>query len=350
MRSFFNWINKINTWTFGLTISVFFISTQNGFAQADVAPLNCPIESAPKLFQIKNERTNKKGYPKNQGIVPKGFVGYKDGTPVVHGVDVSKWQNNGNFKKILNCGGKFAFIRLSAGMNPDNELEYRVHWANARGAGLLPGPYHFLAVPALSSELPKNEAEEARYLVESAQAATAQAELFVSRLREVLALEPVNSSQKTNPFLPIVLALGSAAPTAINTDTANRYGKFYTVAACKWLEVVKDKLKIKADGIMLFTYPYIYNDYGFEDAPCGIKNMPIWIAGFSADGSRFSTDEQIQKIESKVCIRNGTNRCRFQLYSSYGGFAQFDREGALDLDRFHGTEQELNQLLQTLPR
>ena len=159
-------------------------------AQTSSETQNCQIELAPKSFVTKSGRKNSKGLPVNHGIIPKGFVAYQDKSPVVHGVDVSKWQSHADFKRIQACGGRFAYVRLSAGTFPDNELEYRVHWANARGVGLLPGPYHFLTVPALNAEASDDKSANDKLMAESLASATQQAELFMARLHEVLSLEP----------------------------------------------------------------------------------------------------------------------------------------------------------------
>jgi GH25 family lysozyme M1 (1,4-beta-N-acetylmuramidase) len=97
--------------------------------------------------------------------MPKGFVALSDGTPVVHGIDVSKWQGSVDFIKIASCGGRFAYIRLSAGQNPDNELEYRALWNNARYANLHVGPYHNLTFINLNGSSPNRVGKKAGLMV-----------------------------------------------------------------------------------------------------------------------------------------------------------------------------------------
>lgn len=314
---------------------------------------DCPIEVAPKQFPLKTGKRNSKGHPFNQGIVPSGFVALADQTPVVHGVDVSKWQSHADFKRIRECGGRFAYIRLSAGALPDNELEYRVHWANARGSGLLPGPYHYLTVPLLDLSMDASEGEWSQLVALTLTSASKQADLFAARLREVVSLEGRDPTKTgSRPFLPVVLTMAAVSPHVRKPGDAVRYGPIYAAAACKWIETVKREIpSLNERGVLLFTYPYIFKDYGLAVAPCALKDLPIWIANFPETGERFSTDTSRRAVEEQVCLRaDGRNRCIFQLYSSYGGFAQFDGEAALDLDRFFGTEQELATWQQSIPR
>jgi GH25 family lysozyme M1 (1,4-beta-N-acetylmuramidase) len=117
-----------------------------GAAQTYAEPSDCPMVQAPAPFSAKGEPADDAPNPGNRGIVPAGFVALANGIAIVHGIDVSKWQPSANFIRVVACGGKFAYVRLSAGRNPDNELEYRSHWANARSVGLLVGPYHNLTL------------------------------------------------------------------------------------------------------------------------------------------------------------------------------------------------------------
>ncbi|MBB2486165.1 hypothetical protein H5407_13155 [Mitsuaria sp. WAJ17] len=314
---------------------------------------SCPIELAPKKFPVKTGRRNSRGHPFNHGIVPSGFVALADKTPVVHGVDVSKWQSHADFKRIKECGGRFAYIRLSAGALPDNELEYRVHWANARGSGLLPGPYHYLTVPLLDLPPDASASEWSRLAALTLASASSQATLFAARLREVLSLEGKDPARTgSRPFLPVVLTIAAVSPHVRKPGDAAQYGPIYAAAACKWIETVKQEIPSLNDkGTLLFTYPYIFKDYGFDAAPCALKDLPVWIANFPETGERFSSNAAQKAVEEALCLRtDGRNRCVFQLYSSFGGFAQFDSDEALDLDRFFGTEQEFTTWLQTISR
>ena len=69
-------------------------------------------------------------------------------TLMIKGIDVSHWQNDKstpqkmNFKKAVNNGAKFVFIKVSERGAIDRDFEY--NWAAAKQAGLLRGGYHFL--------------------------------------------------------------------------------------------------------------------------------------------------------------------------------------------------------------
>src|SRR5262245_58680410 len=60
--------------------------------------------------------------PRAPGVTTDRFLVPPGDRPVVHGVDVSKYQDLVDFEAVKSCGGSFAFIRLSAGVNVGNEL------------------------------------------------------------------------------------------------------------------------------------------------------------------------------------------------------------------------------------
>jgi len=67
---------------------------------------------------------------------------------MVLGIDVSHWQDDKstpqkiNFKKAVEQGAKFVFIKASERGTLDKDYEY--NWQAAKEAGLLRGGYHFL--------------------------------------------------------------------------------------------------------------------------------------------------------------------------------------------------------------
>lgn len=104
----------------------------------------CKEVTAPAAFQIVWSKDAKDAG--NDGVKPLGFVDLRSAGPVVHGIDISSYQDEADFTSVKTCGAAFAYVRLSASTYKDNELKYRTHWANVRAAGLVPGPYHNLSV------------------------------------------------------------------------------------------------------------------------------------------------------------------------------------------------------------
>src|SRR5690349_15150680 len=100
-----------------LALLLLLLFSSTGFAQSSP----CPIIQAPAQFEQKGADAESTTVPGNRGIMPGGFVSVAD-QPVVHGIDVSKWQASADFVRVKECGATFAYVRLSAGQNPDNEL------------------------------------------------------------------------------------------------------------------------------------------------------------------------------------------------------------------------------------
>lgn len=64
-----------------------------------------------------------------------------DGT-TLKGVDISKWQDDVNWTSIANSGVKFAFVRVSDGLN-SKDAKFDRNWTQARAAGIYTGAYQF---------------------------------------------------------------------------------------------------------------------------------------------------------------------------------------------------------------
>ena len=62
---------------------------------------------------------------------------------LVHGVDVSVYEPNVNWRALRSQGFKFALIRATSGIGYVDP-KFSEHWAGAREAGILRGAYHYL--------------------------------------------------------------------------------------------------------------------------------------------------------------------------------------------------------------
>lgn len=321
---------------------------------AAAAEPGCNIVAAPAKFQMEAEKDSTTWRPSNAGIKPTGFV--QPATPVVHGIDVSKYQDEANFSRANKCGARFAYVRLSAGVSLDNELTYRVHWGNARNADLIPGPYHSLSVIPdalrLALNVPgKENLENQASLTELAESqATAQADNFLKRLNEVRRLDPKSTPEKSYGYLPVALALTADPAPGRSQTVKSKVGEIYSRMACTWLKQVSTKLPSDAPVIFITT-PQIFSDYNLDQS-CDMTKYIGWVSHRPVDGEAFYRSKNETKSNNvlRLCGERSSNgRCRFDQYTSYGGFAVYTEGAPLDLDRFYGTEAELNTLVQVTP-
>ncbi len=315
---------------------------------------DCPQVYAPQTFAIKGDTVKPTATPQNRGIVANGFVGLASGVSVVHGIDVSKWQPSADFVRAKQCGAKFAYVRLSAGTRADNELEYRSHWSNARSVKLMVGPYHNLTLidseqPYASLPAPQQQA----LIDKNVAAARVQARLLMNRLHEVLSLDPLDGGASNHhfgqPYLPIALDVSARPQLSAGIADRIQFGRAYGAAVCAWLDEIKQDRRLKDQQLLMFTLPSVYKDYRLNDAPCDLQSVPVWLSYRPLDGDmpEKEKDEHARAAIAALCgAASGPGRCRFQQYTSWGGFALYDKNDELDLDRFIGTESELRNLLQ----
>ena len=131
----------------GQVLTVLFLLSGASYAAlAQDAPnkIVCKDVTAPAAFEVVKSHDAKDAG--NDGIKPLGFVNLGSAVAVVHGIDVSSYQDEADFTSVKTCGAAFVYVRLTASVNKDNELKYRTHWANVRAAGLVPGPFTIVSV------------------------------------------------------------------------------------------------------------------------------------------------------------------------------------------------------------
>jgi hypothetical protein len=279
-----------------------------------------------------------------------GFVNLGSAA-VVHGIDISSYQDEADFTSVKACGGVFVYVRLSAGANKDNELKYRTHWANVRAAGLIPGPYHNLSVlpsevahiRALKTELQGPAIEG---VMEQARAAgRLQAANFIERLDEVSGLDPQKDANDRLSRLPIALDLSTSPVAGDPLDTKQRFGAVYRAAICGFVEEIKSSKRYSDERMVLFVNPTVFSDYELRKADCNMSDDYVWVRYRSADGDTFSkTLSPAAQVELCGQTSERSNdgkelrvgRCAIEQYTSFGGFAVFQPGAPLDLDRFLG--------------
>jgi GH25 family lysozyme M1 (1,4-beta-N-acetylmuramidase) len=319
----------------------------------------CTKQFAPSSFPFNAGVNSNNQSIGNIGIVPTGFVDLKDGTQTVQGIDVSKWQDDVNFEAVVKCGGKFAYIRLSAGTNPDNELRGRSLWNVARSYGLYLGGYHNLTLVEPTAKINSlTDGERSELLQQNVAAARAQAQLFMWRMREALSQDPIVANQPASnlgqSYLPIALD-ASVLPLANGSiEDKKQFGAIFGSAICAWIDQIQHAPAFLGQSIILFISPFAYKDYNLEKAPCDTATLTIWITHHNRDGGlpQSGANSELTSAIDQLCKLSertrsaAAGRCRFHQYTSFGGFAAFQKSAELDLDRFYGDELALKTLLQ----
>ena len=315
-------------------------------------PSSCAVGLKPGNYAIKGSLSTD-GVMGNFGIAPSGFVNLP-GQTVLHGIDVSKWQDATDFVQLKQCGGSFVFVRVSVGENPDNELEYKTHWANARNLNLAVGPYHYLTlnIPKPSSQ--QGEAVFAAAVDDNVRSARVQARIFLNRFGYLLQKDPladVSPGKLGKPHLPPVLDMSERPRTSPQGMTLEALGKIYGAAACAWIDEFRKHPSFASEPVMIFTSAQTFADYNLDQAPCDLRGNAIWISNKTRDGSRTSfagPDKDEPALYGKMCAApDGRDRCVFQQYTSFGGFALYRPNAPLDLDRFYGSSADLAALMST---
>jgi hypothetical protein len=341
-----------------------------GLGAAGLSPAlaqDCMPQSAPGRFPFRGNPAVKTALPTNVGIVPQGFVSLR-GVPTIPGVDVSKWQETTDFVELKKCaeavaktGGHdgrhpeapFVYVRMMAGEDGDLELEYATHWANARNLNLFVGPYHNLdVIDAKVAVSSLSDQAFADLMQVNLATADKQAAAFTDRFARLLRLDPaqdVVDGELGKPYLPITLALSLRPQSKYTLADTAKMGAVYAAAACRWLERIRAAPSFAEQKVLVFTSGYIYRDYGLASAPCDLRVDGIWIGQHTANGDRhdLDPDKDAAKAAKDLCISTaGKDICVIQQYTSYGGFALFRSKATVDLDRFFGTEADLQAMLQ----
>ncbi len=61
----------------------------------------------------------------------------------IHGIDISRWQSNIDWRAVRAAGTRFVFIKATEG-GDHTDPRFRENWAGARAAGIPVGAYHFV--------------------------------------------------------------------------------------------------------------------------------------------------------------------------------------------------------------
>lgn len=292
---------------------------------------------------------SKTGKPTNFGVRTSGFVEDNNDEPVVHGIDVSKYQDETDFNRAYQCGAKFSYIRISGGTDVNNEHIFRTHWANARASGMLVGPYHNLSVlPKAIKRLLKMPTDKwaneiASLTPKAISSAKYQANLFIDNLTEVINLDvrPDPIAKTTFPsILPIALDISFDPFPNGSREYKKIYSPIYSAMVCTWIQTIE--IKVPKSKVILFISPEIYDDYLNQNS-CKLNERLKWLKDHTKSGGKqnYKTDSKTKEF----CIVNNNETCIFQQYTSFGGFAIYDEKASLDLNRFYGSYDSLKSYL-----
>ena len=225
---------------------------------------------------------------------------------LVHGVDVSYYEPNIDWRALRAQGFRFALIRATSSLTYVDP-KFAEHWAGAREAGILRGAYHYLF---------------------GGQDARTQAESFIATV----------GSDKGE--LPPIVDLEDA----YNENVPN--GKLITT--CKaFLDIVEREFKRK---------PMVYSRRTYLEprvsirgnAPNWAKDYELWIAQYP-----FEFDPNRMPNVNMPKQPNGWKDWKFWQYSESaivdGVTDEINRPTRIDLNWFRGTEAELYQFAKVQP-
>ena len=207
------------------------------------------------------------------------------------GCDVSEWNEQVDFKKMVSGGASFTYIKAS---QLSADANFATNWANAKSAGILRGAFHYL--DWTESEL-------------------TQAALFVNTMNGDYGDLP--------PVCDFEMTLNAPPPAVAN-------GKLWN-----FLQYVE---KNTGRIPMIYSGYYYWNQYGNPNI--GWLHYPFWLAWYeSAD---FIKTETHGGTGAPLPWTNWT----FWQYSKNGNGPQYGSQGlSLDMDYYNGSVSDLVNLV-----
>ena len=220
---------------------------------------------------------------------------------MIQGIDISHWQDDKstpqkmNFKKAVDAGAKFVFIKVSERGSIDKDFEY--NWTAAKEVGLLRGGYHFLRWDL---------------------SGLVQARIFSELLKD----DP-----------------GELPPVA--DYEAPRLGSLYPSNSLleQFLVEVETKLNRKP---MIYTSPGYWSTHGRNKVTKQFDQKwayyPLWVAHYMK-----SYQAGVSKPDDVEPWKSMGKKWAFWQYTATGdGLAYGAESKGIDLNWFNGSLQELN--------
>ena len=276
----------------------------------------------------------------NRGVAPPGFVSLGPDVPVEHGVDVSKWQQDVDPFVVKQCGGAFAYIRISAGRLGFNEVSYPSTWGQARAANLLVGGYHYLTFlpDSIEHHTLKADVSPQQITAEFEKLGHQQADLFLQRYRALR-----DDDLKRNPraqFLPPMVDINDRKPLPVPFGEPKKEWVFATV--CAFIDDVEREPWLHGQRLILFTDPGTFEERDFADAPClkgGQRIVWVQYPSPGAGGLPETADDPSFEAVRELCNpADESRRCLFHQYTNRGGIPMGSLSEGLDLSRYLGSK------------
>jgi len=326
---------------------------------ASVANATCPRFAAPSQFA-----DTPPSWGNDSGPIVAGFVDSKRPAgnlfDLIHGVDLDSY-NAVDYSKIIDCGGKFAIVRINQHANDHDSLDelFSANMAGLAKQQTSAFPYYFFALPKELRKIAKfngnlSDSDEAQFrkIYESAGVQAAQS--FLNLLKTAKYTVPTNEiSGLKGMFVAVDVEQTPLDAAQANQNAAKYYGTFYSVAVCSWIKAVTVGLPQLVP--VLYTFPAVYGDYlryAKPDVnPC-LQGLPVWVARTYGNGweairetdpshctgtpSLCATDKLVQQL----CEIQGGNRCIIHQYTHRGTAIAIGKPSKgipphIDLDRFY---------------
>lgn len=295
---------------------------------ADSPPLSCaPIPSARDA-----PPTARKS--RADGVETHRFIEIAD-KKFVHGVDVSRNAETANFARIHECGGAFAYIRMSYGNGPWIEDRWRPLWLRAvyeasDGRPLVRGGYHVLTFKIETQRAAATSARDWENLARAE--AKDQARVYGDRLMDVL------KSGGDRAMLPVALALFKA-----EIQDVRKSRSLYRTGVCAWFREVQQRLfPLRMKHVVLRGASSLLEELDLTDLTCdGVAPISLWLDQYTSDGGEPG-DSPTSSLY-RVCAK--TQRCLFHKYSSRGRMTLAEDKEFVGLDRFLGDRAQFEAAL-----
>jgi hypothetical protein len=293
----------------------------------------------------------------DSGPILDGFLDLNiDGAPVpiVHGVDLSKYNNLILYSVAKACGGDFAIVQMDTG--------FSAHLEQLRKVSLKVIPYGYLSVvdasghdykkyPAQFADLDQAAMDALKTKARAIGEAKADDFIFQYEKQVPDEIRAVDIAGLQGRFVVVDVEEVFAPGSYPETQRAN-YGRFYGSLLAGWVARVQQKLP---DVIIIFyTFPDVYASYLQYADPAEnavIHGMPIWLASTGADGGDFDlTCKNVRcKNLQRLCLStSGGNRCIIHQYSHRATFPvgqvpKINPPRHIDVDRLFYVKQVKDQ-------
>ncbi|CAG9241757.1 conserved exported hypothetical protein [Burkholderia diffusa] len=284
---------------------------------------DCPAPkyTAPLPATIQNPRV-----PWNRtdtGAILDGFVGLKDASGLLYGIDLSSNNVINDYGRYSKCGAKFAFLRLDGRYRTHAAALAREQWATI--------PYVFMPIPGDMRDereyavlTTDSKASIQEYLKEFERKGVESADTLPDLLEAQGLSDVPHISFSGLSGRILALDVEQKLNNERTSASARRfYGRFYARAICSW--ITRAKVHYPDIQVIIYSTPSVFGDYLNyaypEDDDC-LRGIPVWMARTTADGGdlvRQPGSKDVNDLYSqRACLQPGGNRCIVHQYTHRG--------------------------------